>query len=69
MVEKFEAPVAACGDLSYEELQALIARGRLERSKAAASHVRSLFAIIGRLFRSGRKTEAGKPLIGSTAEA
>ena len=50
MVEKFEDPIAAYGDLSYEELQALI-------------------AIIGRLFRSGRKTEADKPLMGSTAEA
>ena len=69
MVEKFEDPIAAYGDLSYEELQALIARGRLERSKAAAAHVRSLFAIIGRLFRGGRKTEADKPLMGSTAEA
>ena len=67
MVEKFEAPIAAYGDLTHEELQALIERGRQERSKALVSHAKSLAAVIGGLFRSSRKSDVQEPLSGSVA--
>ncbi|WP_119166442.1 RSP_7527 family protein [Algihabitans albus] len=68
MVEKFEAPIAAYGDLTYDELQALIERGRQERSKAIVTHAKSLAAVIGGLFRNGRTTDAQEPLAGSAAK-
>lgn len=67
MVEKFEEPIAAYSDLTYEELQILIERGRQERSKALLSHAKSFAVILGGLFRNGRKSDVQEPLSGSVA--
>jgi hypothetical protein len=47
----FIAPIENATGLTDDELTALVARGRTLRSKAAHAYTRSLFAVLGRIFR------------------